>query len=155
MKITILSVGKVRQPFIREGEQEYLKRLKGSMPIELAELGLDTPESLGPAEVQEREGRELLKKLESFDFVIALDERGKTPTSHQLCELLQKRMNAGTRSVALVIGGAFGFSDSVRTRADYVLSLSTLTLPHQLARLVLVEQLYRAHTMMRGISYHK
>jgi 23S rRNA (pseudouridine1915-N3)-methyltransferase len=155
MKITILSVGRVRQSFVLEGEQEYLKRLKAAMPIVLLELGLEAPESLGQEQVQEREGKELLKKLDAFDFVVVLDERGKTPTSRQLCELLQKRMNAGSRSVVFVIGGAFGFSEAVRKRADYVLSLSALTFPHQISRLILIEQLYRTHTMMKGVSYHK
>ncbi len=155
MKITILSVGRVRQSFVREGEQEYLKRLKGAMPVELVELGLEAPESLGPQQVQEREAKELLKKLDAFEYVVVLDERGKTPNSHQFCDLLQKRMNAGTRSLVFVIGGAFGFSNAIRERADHVVSLSALTFPHQITRLILIEQLYRSHTLMKGISYHK
>lgn len=155
MKVSILSVGKVRQSFVRDGEQEYLKRLRAAFPLELIELGLDTPESLGQSEAQEREAKELLKKLETFDCVVALDERGKTLSSPQFADFLQKRMNSGVRSLAFVIGGAFGFSEKVRQRVDHVLSLSALTFPHQLTRLILVEQVYRAHTLMRGISYHK
>lgn len=155
MKIVILSVGRVRQSFVLEGEGEYLQRIKGSFSVELVELGMDSPESMSPAEVQNREGEVLLKKIASYDYVIALDERGKSVTSHQLSDVLQARMNAGTKSVCFIIGGAFGLSEKVRQEADSVLSLSSLTFPHQVTRLILVEQLYRAHTLMRGISYHK
>ena len=155
MKVTILSVGKVRQSFIKEGEQEYTKRVKDGLSLQLVELGLDAPESLPPAEIQEREAKELLKRLEAFDRVVILDERGKGLSSQQFSDFIAKQMNGGVRSLAFVIGGAFGFSEKVRQRADLVLSLSTLTMPHQLARLVLVEQLYRAHTILKGIAYHK
>lgn len=156
MKITVLNVGKVRQSFIKEGEQEYLKRLQATpLALSLIELGLDAPESLAPAAVQEREATELLKRLEPFEYIVVLDERGKKISSKDFAALLNKQMVAGTRSLAFVIGGAYGFSEKVRQRASYVLSLSDLTLPHQLTRLVLVEQIYRAHTLMKGIAYHK
>jgi 23S rRNA (pseudouridine1915-N3)-methyltransferase len=156
MKIVIINVGKVRQSFVKAGEEEYLKRLRGTpLALTLEELGCDAPESLSPAEVQEREAVTVLKRLEAHDYVIVLDERGKQLASRDFSRLLEQRMGQGARSMALVIGGAFGFSEKVRQRADYVLSLSTLTMPHQLVRLVLVEQIYRAHTLMRGISYHK
>ena len=156
MKISVISVGKVRQHFILEGEQEYLKRLRGTpLAISLVELGLDAPESMPASEVQEREALELLKKLDSFDYVIALDERGKQPSSKDFARHLEKQLQASVKSLGFVIGGAFGLSEKIRQRANYVLSLSEFTLPHQLTRLVLVEQIYRAHTMMRGISYHK
>jgi len=156
MRITVISVGKVRQQFIQEGEQEYLKRLRGSpLAITLVELGLEAPESMSPSEVQEREAVELLKKLDSFDYVIVLDERGKQLSSKDFTRQIEKQMQTGVRSLAFVIGGAFGLSERIRHRASYVLSLSELTLPHQMTRLMLVEQIYRAHTIMRGISYHK
>lgn len=156
MKISILNVGKVRQSFIKEGEQEYLKRLHSTpLAISLIELGLDVPESLAPVEIQEREGGELVKRLESFEYVVALDERGKRLSSKDFAALLNKQMVAGTRSIAFVIGGAYGLSENVRQKASYVLSLSDLTLPHQLTRLVLVEQIYRAYTLLKGIAYHK
>jgi len=156
MKVVVISVGKVRQHFVKEGEEEYVKRLRGTpLALTLEELGCDAPESLSPAEVQEREAVTLLKRLEPYDCVIVLDERGKQLHSQDFSRVLEQRMLQGIRSLAFVIGGAFGFSEKVRQRADYVLSLSMLTMPHQLVRLVLVEQIYRAHTLMRGISYHK
>ena len=156
MKVVIISVGRVRQHFVRAGEEEYVKRLRATpLALSFDELGCDAPESLSPAEVQEREAATLLKRLESHDYVVVLDERGKQLHSQEFSRLVEQRMSQGVRSLAFVIGGAFGFSEKVRQRADYVLSLSTLTMPHQLVRLVLVEQIYRAHTLMRGISYHK
>jgi 23S rRNA (pseudouridine1915-N3)-methyltransferase len=155
MKIVVLSVGRVRQPFIREGEAEYLQRIRGSFQLEVAELGLESPDSMSAAEVQEREAKEILKKLKEYDYVIALDERGKRVTSEKFAALIESRMNAGTKSVCIIIGGAYGFSESVRQAADYILSLSDLTFPHQLVRLVVVEQCYRAFTMLKGIRYHK
>jgi 23S rRNA (pseudouridine1915-N3)-methyltransferase len=155
MKVVIISTGKVRQSFIKEGEAEYLQRVKGSFQLEVCELGLDAPDSLTAEEVQEREAKAILKKLNGYDYVIALDERGKRLTSEAFSRLLESRMNVGTKTVGIVIGGAYGLSESVRQRADYVLSLSDLTFPHQLARLVIVEQCYRAYTMLKGIGYHK
>jgi len=156
MKISIIQVGRVRQSFIKDGEQEYSKRLRATpYAFSVVELGLEAPESLRAAEVQEREAVELLKRLDGYEWVIVLDERGKQLASPEFSQLLDLRMNAGTRSVAFVIGGAYGFSEKIRQRADYVLSLSKLTLPHQVTRLVLVEQLYRAYTISKGIAYHK
>jgi 23S rRNA (pseudouridine1915-N3)-methyltransferase len=156
MKVSVINVGKVRQSFIKEGEQEYVKRLQSTpLAVSLIELGLDAPDSLAPSEIKEREGSELLKRLESFEYVVALDERGKRLSSRDFAALLDKQMLSGTRSLAFVIGGAYGFSEKVRQRASYVLSLSDLTLPHQLTRLVLVEQIYRAYTLLKGIAYHK
>jgi 23S rRNA (pseudouridine1915-N3)-methyltransferase len=155
MKVVIVSTGKVRQSFIREGEGEYLQRVKGSFQLEVCELGLDAPDSMTAEEVQEREAKALLRKVKEYDYVIALDERGKRLTSEGFSRLIESRMNVGTKTVGIIIGGAYGLSESVRQRADYVLSLSDLTFPHQLARLVIVEQCYRAYTMLKGIGYHK
>ena len=155
MKVIVMSVGRVRQQFVLQGEGEYLQRIKGNFQVELVELGMDSPESMSAAEVQAREGEEILKRSKSYDYLVALDERGKRVTSKQIGEFLQARMNSGIKSVCFVIGGAFGLAEKVRQEADSVISLSALTFPHQLTRLLLVEQLYRAHTLMKGISYHK
>ena len=141
MKIVVLSVGRVRQQFIKDGELEYLKRLKGGFQVEVQELGLEAPESMSPQQVQEREALEVLKRIKPGEFVVALDERGKTATSKELSALCAARMNAGAKVLWFVIGGAYGFAEKVRQRADYVLSLSALTMPHQLARL----EIGRAH----------
>lgn len=155
MKVVVMSVGRVRQQFVLQGEAEYLQRIRGSFQVELLELGMESPESMSPGEVQSREGDEILKRAKGFDYLVVLDERGKTLSSKQMSEFVQARMNSGIKSVCFVIGGAFGVSEKVRQEADTVLSLSTLTFPHQLARLIVVEQLYRTHTLIKGVSYHK
>lgn len=155
MKIVVLSVGRVRQRFVLDAEGEYLQRIKGSFQVELVELGMESPESMKPAEVQAREAEEVLKKTKSYDYLVVLDERGKEMTSKALSEFVQARMNSGIKSVCFVIGGAYGFAEKVRQEADLILSLSALTFPHQLTRMLLVEQLYRSHTLIKGISYHK
>jgi 23S rRNA (pseudouridine1915-N3)-methyltransferase len=155
MKIVVVSVGRVRQQFVLQGEAEYLQRIKGSFQVELVELGMESPESMSPGEVQAREAEEVLKKTKSYDYLVVLDERGKGMSSKSFSDLIQARMNSGIKSVCFVIGGAYGFTEKVRQEADLILSLSAFTFPHQVTRLLLVEQLYRAHTLMKGISYHK
>ena len=155
MKIVVLSVGRVRQQFVLQGEGEYLQRIKGNFQVELVELGMESPESMSPSEVQAREADEVLKKTKPYDYRVVLDERGKSMTSKSLSDLIQARMNSGIKSVCFIIGGAYGFAEKVRQEADLILSLSAFTFPHQITRLLLVEQLYRAHTLMKGISYHK
>lgn len=155
MKIVVLSVGRVRQRFVLDAEGEYLQRIKGSFQVELVELGMESPESMKPAEVQAREAEEVLKKIKTYDYLVVLDERGKEISSRALSEFIQTRMNSGSKSVCFVIGGAYGFAEKVRQEADLILSLSALTFPHQLTRMLLVEQLYRSHTLIKGISYHK
>jgi 23S rRNA (pseudouridine1915-N3)-methyltransferase len=110
---------------------------------------------MSPTEVQNREAEEILKRSKGYEYLVVLDERGKTLSSKQFSDFVQTRMNSGVKSVCLIIGGAYGVSEKIRQEADSILSLSTLTFPHQLARLVLVEQLYRAHTLQKGVSYHK
>ena len=155
MKIVVLSIGRVRQRFVLDAEGEYLQRIKGSFQVEMVELGMESPESMKPAEVQSREAEEVLKKTKNYDYLVVLDERGKEMSSKALSEFVQTRMNSGVKSVCFVIGGAYGFAEKVRQEADLILSLSALTFPHQLTRMLLVEQLYRSHTLIKGINYHK
>ena len=155
MKVSILNVGKVRQDFIIQGEREYLKRLSSSLKVDLLELGVDSPDSLGAEQAREREASEITRKLAGYDYIVALDERGKLVTSKEFSTLIQGRMNAGTKHVCFLIGGAFGLSEKVRQSAHYILSLSSLTFPHQLTRLILIEQIYRAQTLMQGVGIRR
>ncbi len=155
MRITILSVGKVRQEFVLSGEREYLQRITSGLKVELLELGLDSPDSLSIDETREREATSIQRKTTNFDYLIALDERGKQVSSEAFKSVLEARMNAGSKHVCFLIGGAYGLAERIRQSASYVLSLSALTFPHQLTRLILVEQIYRAQTMMKGVGYHK
>lgn len=156
MKLTILNVGRVRQKFVLDGEAEYLKRLRNTpYSLDLVELGLEAPESMSASEIQRREANELLKRLPTYDWVIVLDERGKQHPSEGFSMHLEDLANRGIRSLVFVIGGAFGFDEKIRGQANEVISLSKMTMPHQLIRLVLVEQIYRAYTLARGLPYHK
>lgn len=151
MKLTVYSVGKDRSGLFLPGVEEYAKRLGHHATVKLVEL----PESRasGPR-AKEEEGEALLERLGPKDSLIALDERGKSLTSVAFAKWVGERRDQG-RDLALVIGGDEGLSDAVRAKAQLVLSLSAMTLPHRLARLVLLEQLYRAFTILRGEPYHK
>ena len=155
MKIRIFSISKVRQSFILEGEEEYLQRLKSIAAIERVELSVDAPSSLPEQEIMKREARAAIAKFRKDEYVIVLDETGKELTSRTFAAMLDQRMQRGQQGIAFVIGGAFGTDPELKKRADAVISLSRLTFPYQLTRLILVEQLYRAFSILKGIPYHK
>lgn len=151
MKLTFLSVGKDRSGLFAPGVNEYVQRLGHTAKVTVHEL----PESKhGGQRAKDDEGAALLAKLGPKDALVALDERGKALGSVEFAKWLGRQQDTG-RDVAFVIGGDEGLSDEVRGRAALVLSLSAMTLPHRLARLVLVEQVYRAFSILRGEPYHK
>jgi len=151
LKLTVLSVGKDRSGLFAPGVAEYTQRLQHYAKTELKEL----PESRSSgAQARTAEGEALLGKLSARDVLVALDERGKQLSTPELAQWLGKQQQGG-KDLAFVIGGDEGLSDEVRSRAALVLSLSRFTLPHRLARLVLMEQLYRVFTLLRGESYHR
>ncbi len=151
MKLTFLSVGKDRSGLFAPGVDEYAKRLTHTHKVQLVEL----PESRASGvKAKEEEGAQLLKKLTPRDSLVALDERGKSLSSVDFAKWLGRQQDSG-RDVAFVIGGDEGLSDDVRNKAALVMSLSAMTLPHRLARLVLLEQVYRAFSILRGEPYHK
>jgi 23S rRNA (pseudouridine1915-N3)-methyltransferase len=149
LKLRVLSVGKDRSGLFQPAVEEYAKRLRHHAKLELVEL----PEAK-THDARVREGQALLGKLRPADWVCALDERGQQLDSVSFASALQKAQNA-SRDAAFLIGGDEGLSEEVRARADLVLSLSRLTLPHRLARVVLMEQLYRGFTILRGEPYHR
>lgn len=155
MTIKLIVVSKTDVPYIQSGIDEYVGRLKHYCDFEmvvipaLKNLGKATPD-----EVKEREGQLILKQLERVDCAVLLDEHGKEYTSVGFSEYLQKQMNSGIRSLAFVIGGAFGFSPAVYAAAQHKVSLSQMTFNHQMVRLFFVEQLYRAFTILRHEKYH-
>lgn len=155
MKLRLVCVGKPSGDWLPRGVADYEARIGRYLPYAATEL---KEEKGNPAKgdiprIREREGERILEKLPAGAFVVVLDERGAPRTSEQLSELLARQMLAGN-DLVLVIGGAYGLSDAVRQRADLVLSLSALTLTHQMARLLLCEQLYRALTILRNEPYH-
>ena len=155
MNIRLIVVGKTDIAYIQQGIDDYVSRLKHYTPFEIVTIpALKNAGALSPDEVKEREGQLILKQLDKADMVVLLYEHGKEFTSVGFSEHLQKQMNAGVRTLAFVIGGAFGFSPSVYSAANGKISLSQMTFNHQMVRLFFVEQLYRAHTILRHEKYH-
>lgn len=153
MKLRLLSVGKDRSGLFEPGVQEYASRLAHYCRFELVELP-EARKARDPAGAVAEEAQTILGKLKPGETLVTLDERGKALTSRGLAEWLGRLASQG-RDVAFVVGGAEGLGEEVRRHAALVLSLSALTLPHRLARLVLAEQLYRAFTLLKGEPYHR
>ncbi|MBP7205382.1 MAG: 23S rRNA (pseudouridine(1915)-N(3))-methyltransferase RlmH [Candidatus Cloacimonetes bacterium] len=153
MILRILQVGKTRSGWLKEGIGEYLKRLGPMARIEVTDIGDVSLKTAGNTEsVKSREAALCLKRIASDDFVILLDERGEAKTSLEFAGFLHSL--SAERSVVFVIGGVYGAHVSLRARADAFLSLSAMTFTHQMARLVLIEQIYRALMINQGRSYH-
>lgn len=156
MQIRIFSIGKIRADYVQAGEAEYLKRMGSSgWKIERIEVDAETASGNNQGPAQKREAERLLSRVKDDELLIVLDERGRQLSSQGLADWLETRVNAGQKSVAFAIGGAFGWHADIERRADFTLSLSQLTFPYQLTRLILVEQLYRAHTIIQRLPYHK
>lgn len=154
MKLRILSVGHKMPDWVSAGCSEYLKRMPREMTVEMVEIKPDKRAAgKNAAQVQEAESKRILDAA-GRDTLIALDERGQQVSTLQLAERMQTWLGNG-RDVALVIGGADGLHDDVKTRADWLWSLSKLTLPHGMVRVLLAEQLYRAHSVINNHPYHR
>ncbi|MGI5862513.1 MAG: 23S rRNA (pseudouridine(1915)-N(3))-methyltransferase RlmH [Myxococcales bacterium] len=153
MRVRLISVGKDRSGLFEPGVREYASRLAHYCRFELVELP-EARKAKDPAQAIEEEGRTILGRLKPGEFLVALDERGKALGSADFAKLLGRLQTQG-QDVAFCVGGAEGLSEAVRARANLVLSLSAMTLPHRLARLVIAEQLYRAFTLLRGEPYHR
>ncbi len=152
MNIRILTIGKISTSFVKEGIALYAKRLAHYARVDVIELP-DVKQK--EADLQkEKEGELFLKQLRPEDYVVLLDERGEALSSREFAQVLQKRMNSGAKVLYVLIGGAFGFSKEVYERSDAQWSLSKMTFNHEMARLFLLEQLYRAHTILKGEKYH-
>lgn len=155
MNITLLVVSRTDMPFVQQGLDVYLERLKHYCNFTLDVIpSLKDQRNMKPDEVKQHEGQLILKRLEKSDYVVLLDEHGKQHTSIGFSQYLQQKMNGGIRQLTFVIGGAFGFSPAVYTAAQDKLSLSAMTFNHQMVRLFFVEQLYRAFTILRHEKYH-
>lgn len=155
MNIKLIVVSKTDVPYLQQGIEEYLGRLKHYCDMQMVVIpALKNLGKASPEEVKEREGELIMKQLEKVDQVVLLDEHGKEYTSVGFSEFLQKQMNAGVRTLAFVIGGAYGFSPAVYAAAGHKISLSQMTFNHQMVRLFFLEQLYRAHTILRHEKYH-
>ncbi len=155
MRLSLYCVGKLSEPWLQAGMAEYAGRVRRYLSFAEIELKEEKGgRKQDQRQIRDREGERLLARLPGQAFTIVLDERGKQLGSEELAELLGQRMLDGTGEVALVVGGAYGLSEAVKGRADLLLSLSSLTLTHQMARLLLCEQLYRGLTILRNEPYH-
>ena len=159
MKITILCVGKVKEKFYREGISEFTKRLSRYCKLEIIEVSDEkTIEDASETEiriVKEKEGERLLKNIKDDAYVICLCIDGKQLDSEELSEKIEKLGIQGTSHICFVIGGSLGLADEVVKRADFKLSFSPMTFPHQLMRVILLEQIYRSYRIMNHEPYHK
>lgn len=153
MKIRLVAVGTRPPAWVAAGFREYVRRLPRDMPLELVEVAGATRKNLSAARARETEAARLLGQLGERDWVVALDERGRTRNTDELANRLDDWRMQG-RDVTFLIGGADGLDGTCLTRADEMLSLSAMTLPHALARVVLAEQIYRAWTVIAGHPYH-
>lgn len=159
MHISFVTVGKLKEKYLKQGIEEYLKRLSSYAKIEVIEVADEkAPEELSATEmeqVKQKEGERILSKINTDTFVIALAIQGKQKSSEELAQMLDKLGTYGKSKIAFIIGGSLGLSDEVLQRADEKLSFSKMTFPHQLMRLILAEQVYRAYRINRGEPYHK
>ena len=154
MRITLVESGKTRDPFIREGVELFRQRLVRYVPFKIDTLpDLKNTRGMTMKEVQEKEGEIIIKRIKQGDYVILLDERGETYDSIHFAEYLNG-LERKVNHVLFVIGGPYGFSQQVYERSDTMLSLSKMTFSHQLVRVLFLEQLYRAFTILKGEPYH-
>ena len=157
MKITIVSVGKLKEKYLKEGIKEYLKRLGAYAKVNIIEVADEkAPETMSELEMQEvkrKEGERILSNISQDAFVITLEINGEMLSSEQLASKLDGLATYGKSKIVFVIGGSLGISEAVQKRSDLALSFSKMTFPHQLMRLVLLEQVYRAFRIMRGEPY--
>jgi 23S rRNA (pseudouridine1915-N3)-methyltransferase len=159
MNIQIIAVGKLKERYLLQGIDEYAKRLSAYAKLDIVEVAEEQardPVSEAEADlIKDKEGERILKRIHPDSYVIALAINGKPMSSEQLAAHLDRLGTYGTSRITFLIGGSYGLSEKVLCRADLLLSFSKMTFPHQLMRLILLEQIYRAFKINRGETYHK
>ncbi len=155
MKIKLLQIGKTQQGYLVQGIEFYEQRIKNYLPFSIETIpSLKQAASLSADQLKLKEGELILSKIKPDDRLILLDERGKSYPSTGFADFIQGQMNQGQKQLVFVIGGAFGFSEAVYRKAAHQLSLSDMTFSHQLIRLLFLEQMYRAMTILNNHPYH-
>ncbi len=159
MKITIVAVGKVREKFIKEGIKEYTKRLSRFCSIEIIEVQDEqVPNNISITQeelIKKKEGKRILNRVRQGSILIALDMRGTKLNSEAFAEKLNQYALSGNPHITFIIGGSIGLDDEIIRMANFKLSLSDMTFPHQLVRVILLEQIYRSFKIIKGEPYHK
>lgn len=153
MKIHLICVGETNENHVKAGLEVYLKRLKHYCSIQITEIKVKSKSTSVEVE-KETQKEAILNKVSSASILILLDENGTQLTSRNFAGLISKKMNQGKSNITFVIGGAYGFHKELYQKADSTISLSKMTFPHQLVRLIFIEQLYRAFTILRNEKYH-
>lgn len=155
MKIKLLLIGKTNESYLLKGIEDYSVRIKNYLPFEIETIPyLKNATAFSQELLKQKEGELILQKIKKEDIVILLDENGKTHHSIGFSNFLQQQMNTGNKQLIFIIGGAYGFSSDVYSRANGKISLSLMTFSHQLIRLIFVEQLYRGFTIIHHHPYH-
>ncbi len=159
MNIRLITVGKIKEKYTQEGIKEYSKRLSRYCSLEIIEIDDEkAPENLSEKEmdlVKQKEGERILAKIPQNSFVIALVIEGKQLSSEELAEKIDNLMIDGISDISFIIGGSLGLSNEVTSRSNFKLSFSKMTFPHQLMRMILLEQIYRAWRIIKNEPYHK
>lgn len=159
MQIQIIAVGKLKEKYLKDGINEYLKRLQSYAKVEIIEVADEKePANASPADesiIKSREAERIQKHIKADTYLIVLAIQGQMLTSEQLAAKLDKLALEGKSHITMVIGGSLGLAESITSQADLLLSFSPMTFPHQLMRMILVEQIYRSYRIINGHSYHK
>lgn len=155
MKISLIVIGKTDEDYLRKGIEIFLKRIPHYIVFDMKIIpDIKNSKNLSELVQKEKESELILKLINTSDELFLLDENGIQLSSFEFSSLLEKKMIAGTKKIVFVIGGPYGFSQSIYNRANYKLSLSKMTFSHQMVRLIFLEQLYRAFTILKGEPYH-
>lgn len=158
MKIKIYCIGKIKEQYLKDGINEYLKRISAYSNVEIVEVAdskvRDNPNASDIEKAKNEEGERVLKSVKN-DYLIGLDLNKKEPTSEEFASFLQSKLVEGGSNVSFVIGGSYGLSDALKSRCNASISLSKLTFLHQMTRLILLEQIYRAFKILNNETYHK
>ncbi|MGG9972407.1 23S rRNA (pseudouridine(1915)-N(3))-methyltransferase RlmH [Ferruginibacter sp. SUN002] len=155
MKLHFWTIGKAHEPYVKEGVELFTKRINNYFPSEWSIIAPPkNAASLSEIELKKKEGEIILNNLQKDDYLVLLDERGKQMSSETFASFIQSRANESVKNVIFLIGGAYGVSDDIMKRANYKWGVSQLVFPHQLVRLILAEQVYRACSIIRNEKYH-
>ncbi|MEY8304963.1 23S rRNA (pseudouridine(1915)-N(3))-methyltransferase RlmH [Anaerosalibacter bizertensis] len=159
MNIIIIGVGKIKEKFMQEGIKEYSKRLSRYCKLKILEVADESaPENLSKKEIEiikEKEGKRILSKISNNSYIISLDIKGKNLSSEELSKKIEDITLGGTNDIIFIIGGSLGLSEEILNKSNLKLSFSKMTFPHQLMRMILLEQIYRGFRIMKGEPYHK
>ena len=159
MKIRIIAIGKIKEEYLKNGINEYIKRLTPYSQIEIIEVNdepvKDNPNDAAIKKIIDTEGRKVLKILKNNEYVINLDLNKKEYSSEEFASYIEEKFVLGNSLITFVIGGSYGLSDELKARANDSISLSKMTFLHQMTRLILLEQIYRAFKINRNETYHK